>query len=110
MLARFRKRNGSRYTLVSIVLIIVMLYFFRFALGSNNVDYPQTVYFEGQKYVYSQTVKESSLKFSRNYGKNYDGFVILTRRGESSKGVPEGVYIFEGWKKYRQYAIERHNP
>lgn len=107
MLARLRNRNGSRYTLISIVLIIIMLYFFRYALGSQNVQYPQTIYFEGQKYIYSQTVNQSSLKFIRSYGKNYNGFVILTKRGENSVGIPDRVYIFEGWKKYRQYEIVR---
>lgn len=106
MLARFKRGSGNRYTLVSIVMIIMMLYFFKFALRGTDVEYPQTVYFADHNYIYSQTLKASSFKFVRDYGKSNNGYIVLKLRSEQGMEVPERVYIFEGWKSYREYVLQ----
>lgn len=106
MLSRFKRRSGNRYTLVSIIMIILMLYFFRIALGGNNeANYPQYVYHGDYKYQYVTTIKESSFKFVRKYGVSYDGYMLLLKRGENWDTEPSMVYIYAGWSKYRQYKL-----
>ncbi len=105
MLKNLRGRSGNRYTLISILLIIVMLYGYRFISGGASGDYPPYVYYNNQKYEYTETVKESSLKFVRKYGKNYEGYVLLVKRAESKMEQPEAVYIYASWKNYYKYQL-----
>lgn len=103
MLKGLRKRSGGRYTLISILLILGMLYGYRFMVGGKQGEYPAQIYYNNQKYVYAETVKESSLKFVRKYGKTYEGYVLLLKRAESKKEQPEAVYIYVSWQSYRMY-------
>lgn len=105
MLKRLSKRSGSRYTFFSIVLIILMLYVFRLSFKPAEVQYPQYVEYGGNKYEYSQTVRQTSFQFVRKYGISYEGNVLLLKRGERNKDVPEKVYIFLGWRQYREYVL-----
>jgi hypothetical protein len=105
MLKSLRKRSGDRYTLISILLILAMLYGYRFAAGEKQGDYPGEVYYNNQKYDYTETVKESSLKFTRKYGKSYEGYMLLVKRTESKKEQPEAVYIYASWRAYRKYQM-----
>ncbi|MDF2531007.1 MAG: hypothetical protein K0Q65_588 [Clostridia bacterium] len=108
MLKRFHKTSGNKYTLISIIMIMLMIYFFKIALGGGEEgNYPQNVYHGDNKFQYSQTISESSLKFIRKYGVSYEGHNLLIKRGESWDTVPSRVYIFIGWKKYREYELIR---
>jgi hypothetical protein len=83
-----------------------MLYFFKITLGgSGEGNYPQNVYYGDYKFQYSRTISESSLKFVRKYGVSYEGYTLLLKRGESWEPAPSRVYIFTGWKKYREYQL-----
>lgn len=103
MLRRLSKRSGNRYTLISIVLILLMLYLFKITLGGTEGDYPQYIYYGEHKYQYNDTVRGSSLSFVRKYGKNYNGYALLVKRGESNAAMPEAVYVFAGWRTYKEY-------
>jgi hypothetical protein len=107
MLKSFGKRSGNKYTLLSIIIIILMMYFVRFATKGTESSYPSYVYYGENKYEFSQTVNESSFKFQRKYGVNYEGYVILLRRSEASAEVPEKVYIYTKFRKYNEYKLTR---
>lgn len=108
MLKRLSKRSGNKYTLISILIIILMLYFFKISLGGGEEEnYPQYVYYGDYKYQYNQTIHEASYKFVRKYGVSYDGYILLLKRGESWETTPQKVYIFTGWRKYREYELLR---
>lgn len=103
MLKRLNRRSGNRYTLFSIMLIILMLYAFNLSMRGTEKSYPEYVYYNEMKYEYAQTVRGSSLKFVRKYGKNYQGYMLLLSRSEKNHSVPEKIYIYEGWRTYREY-------
>lgn len=105
MLKKLSKRSGSKYTFLSIVLILAVVYFMRFAGVSKAADYPQEVFYKDYKYQYSQTINDFSYKFVRKYGISYKGYVLLLRRGENWDTAPSKVYIFAGWRKYREYVL-----
>lgn len=106
MLRRLNKKGGNRYTIISIIIIILMLYVFKIALGrGGEVNYPQIVYYGDYKYQYSQTIREASFRFVRKYDMSYEGYNLLLKRGEKRETIPGKVYIFVGWRKYREYEL-----
>lgn len=105
MLKRLNKRSGNKYTMISIIFIILMMYFFKISLGGNQVTYPQSVYFNDHKYEYSQTIRAASVSFIRKYGVSYEGNILLLKRGDGDLKVPDKVYIFTNWQKYREYQL-----
>ncbi|OGO78161.1 MAG: hypothetical protein A2Y23_12330 [Clostridiales bacterium GWB2_37_7] len=106
MLKRLSKSNGNKYTLISIIMIILMMYFFKFAFGGTEGSYPQFVYYGERKYEFSQTVSESSFRFIRKYGMSYEGYTLLLKRGERNLKTPEKVYIYAKWGKYKEYKLD----
>lgn len=105
MLSRLRKRSGNKYTLISIVLIILVFYSLRFVVGSKTGDYPQDVYYGNYKFQYTKTINEASYKFVRKYGVSYNGYMLLLKRGENWDTAPSKVYIFTSRGKYREYEL-----
>jgi hypothetical protein len=106
MLKRLGKRSGNRYTIISIIIIITMAYFFKLNFaGKEEGNYPQNIHYRDYNFEYSQTINESSYKFVRKYGANYEGYILLLRRGENWSTAPSKVYIFIGSKKYREYDL-----
>jgi hypothetical protein len=82
------------------------MYFFKISMGgSGEGNYPQNVYYGDNKYEYSQTITGSSFGFVRKYGASSEGHALLLRRGENKEPKPSKVYIFTGWKKYREYQL-----
>lgn len=109
MIKRLNKKSGNRYTMISIIIIILMLYFFKIALGgSGEENYPQYVYYGDYKYHYSITISESSFRFVRKYGMSYEGHILLLKRGENWETAPSKVYIFKGGRKYREYELVQY--
>lgn len=104
MLKGLSRRSGNKYTIISILMIILMMYFFKFAMGGNEATYPQQVNYGMQKYEYRQTISESALKFQRKYGKSFEGHMLLLKRGADAE-APDKVYIFTKWRKYREYEL-----
>lgn len=106
MLKRLNKKSGNRFTLISIIIIILMLYLFKISFGGNDEgNYPQNVYYGDYKFQYSQTISESSFKFVRKYSVSYEGHMLLLKRGENWETAPSRVYIFTGRRKYREYQL-----
>lgn len=106
MLKRLSKKGGNKYTFISIIIIIMMMYFLKSVLGvSEEGNYPEYVNYKNYNFEYSQTISESSFKFVRKYGANYEGHMLLLKRGENWNTAPSKAYIFIGWKKYREYDL-----
>jgi hypothetical protein len=105
MLKSFSKRSGNKYTIISIIMIILMMYLFKFTMGGTEVNYPQYIYYGDHKYEFNQIVNESSFKFQREYGRSYEGHILLLMRGERDTANPVKVYIFTKWRKYREYEL-----
>jgi hypothetical protein len=106
MLKRLSKRSGNKYTIISIIIIILMMYFFKISFaGKGEVNYPQSVHYRDYNFEYSQTISESAFKFVRKYGASYEGHILLLKRGENWTTAPSKTYIFIGWKKYREYHL-----
>jgi len=101
----FNRRSGNRYVLFSIVLIILMIYTFSFFTRDGENSYPEYVYYGDTKYQYTETVQESPLQFVRKYGKGSQGYALLIRKAERNKSEPQRVYVYEGWRRYREYQI-----
>jgi hypothetical protein len=106
MLKRLAKKGGNKYTLISIIIILLMMYFIKSRLGVNETNnYPNYVNYKDYNFEYRQTIRESSFKFVRKYGANYEGHILLIKRGENWNTAPSKVYIFVGSKTYREYDL-----
>lgn len=104
MLKKLGKRSGNRYTIISIMIIILMMYFFKISFfGKEEGSYPQNVKYRGYNFEYSQTISESSFGFVRKYGASFEGHMLLLRRGENWNTAPSNTYIYIGSRKYREY-------
>ena len=102
----FKKRgqssSGSRFTFISIILIIIAVYVFRMVSPESETAYPDIIQYAGVRYVYTETVKGSPFMYTRKRPVSDEGFIILARRGMD---INEAVYIYEGYMKYRRYAV-----
>ena len=106
ILKRLSKRSGNKYTLISIIIILLVMYFLRSINGVGvESDYPEAVHYKGYNFLYSQTISESSFKFVRKYGATYEGRMLLLKRGENWNTAPSKTYIFAGSRQYREYLL-----
>jgi hypothetical protein len=97
-----RKRSGNRYTFVSIVLILIIVYLFRMMSPHKEVEYSDIVQYNNIRYVYMETIKSSPFIFVRKRPVSDEGYIILARRGIS---IQEELYIYEGPQQYRRYVV-----
>jgi hypothetical protein len=97
-----RKRSGNRYTFVSIVLILIIVYLFRMMSPHKEVEYSDIVQYNNIRYVYMETIKSSPFIFVRKRPVSDEGYIILARRGIS---IQEELYIYEGSQQYRRYVV-----
>ena len=106
MLKKLSNKSGNKFTVISILIIILMMFFSKMSfVGKGEGDYPQNVHYRDYNFEYSQTISESSFRFVRKYGASYEGHMLLLRRGENWNTAPSKVYIFIGSKKYREYDL-----
>lgn len=94
--------GGNRYTLISILIILVIVYVFKLASPQKEVAYPDIIQYNGFRYLYVGTDGGSPLMFTRSKPAGREGYLILARRGISTS---EAIYIYEGYLKYRRYVI-----
>ena len=100
---RIRKRSGgNRFTFISIILILAVIYISRLAAPQTEAAYPDTIHYDGQRYLYVETVNSSPFMHSRKKPASEEGYMILARRGINIK---EEVYVYEGYLKYRRYVV-----
>lgn len=97
-----KKGGGNKFTFISIIMIIAVVYIYRLALPQKEVSYPYAIRYDNLGYVYVETIKSLPVMFVRKRPASEEGFVILARRGTS---VLEEVYIYEGSMKYRRYEV-----
>ncbi|HHY77029.1 MAG TPA: hypothetical protein GX498_00800 [Clostridiales bacterium] len=103
--------SGSRFTFISIILIIVMSLFVRVIVPSNapsnsdSVPSERIVYLDNQ-YVYKETLSASPIKFVRGMEGSKEGFRVLLMRKDRKKSVPEEIYIYIGNKRYMKYVLD----
>lgn len=97
-----RKRSGNKYTFITIVLILIILYVFRMISPQKEAVYSDIVQYNNIRYVYMETIESAPLMFTRNRTANETGYIILARRGIS---IQEELYIYEGYLKYRRYVV-----
>ncbi len=97
-----KKRSGNKYTFISIVLILVVIYVFRLVSPHKEVVYSDIIQYNNIRYVYMETIKSSPFMFVRKRPTSEEGYIILARRGIS---LQEEVYIYEGYLKYRRYVV-----
>lgn len=101
----FKKRkSGNKYTFLSIVLILIVIYVFRLVSPHKEVVYSDIIQYNNIRYVYMETIKSTPFMFTRKRPVSEEGYIILARRGIS---IQEEVYIYEGYMKYRRYAVLR---
>lgn len=100
MFSTMRKGGGNKFTFISIIMIIAVVYVFRLVSPQKEVSYPDTIQYDGLEYVYVETLKSSSIMFARKKSSSEEGFIILARRGTDAL---EEVYIYEGARRYRRY-------
>lgn len=97
-----RKGGGNKFTFISIIMIIAVIYVFRLVSPQKETEYPDTMHYNNVKYEYVETVKSSPFMFVRKKPVSEEGYIILARRGIDIK---EEVYIYEGFRKYRRYKV-----
>lgn len=97
-----KKGGGNKFTLISIIMIIAVVYIYRLALPQKELSYPDITRYDNRGYVYIETIKSMPVMFTRKRPVSEEGFIILARRGTSAL---EEVYIYEGSMKYRRYVI-----
>jgi len=96
------KRRGNKFTFISIIMILVVIYVVKLASPQREVVYPDNIRYDNQKYVYAETVKGSPTTFIRKRPGSEEGYIILARRGVSAE---KEVYIYEGYRRYRRYVV-----
>ncbi|MGE5629796.1 MAG: hypothetical protein ACM3TR_01725, partial [Caulobacteraceae bacterium] len=69
------KRSGGRYTFASILIVLVVLYGFKFTLSQKHVEYPDRIHYNGASYQYEETVRKSPTGFVRKKGVCDEGFI-----------------------------------
>lgn len=99
-----RKKNasGSKFTFISIILIVAAIYIFRLVSPQSEAAYPDIIQYDGLRYVYAETVKSSPFMFVRKRPVSEEGYIVLARRGVEAT---EEVYIYEGYMRYRRYTV-----
>jgi hypothetical protein len=97
-----KKKSGNRYTLISIILILIAVYVFRLISPQREISYSEIIQYDNARYVYVETVKSYPFMFIRKRPVSQEGYIILSRRGISYE---EEVYIYTGYMKYRRYEV-----
>ncbi len=97
-----KKGSGNRYTLISILMILVVIYVFRLVSPAKEVSYPDIIEHGGNSYQYAETIKSNPFMFTRKKTGEAAGYLILARRGVD---VSEEIYIYEGFLRYRRYIV-----
>ncbi|MDD3705087.1 MAG: hypothetical protein PHC45_03355 [Clostridiaceae bacterium] len=97
-----RKGGGNKFTFISIIMIIAVIYVFRLISPQKETEYPNTMHYDNVKYEYVETVKSSPFMFVRKKPVSEEGYIILARRGID---IQEEVYVYEGFRKYRRYKV-----
>lgn len=100
-----RSKGGNRYTLMSIVIILLMLYAFKTVFPQKNIVYPASIHFQGYRYEYADTVKKLPLQFIRRRPASEEGFIVLVLRRDNKDTVPEEAYLYQGFLEYRRYVL-----
>ncbi|MEA4847662.1 MAG: hypothetical protein VB106_10570 [Clostridiaceae bacterium] len=97
-----RKGMGNKFTLISIIMIIAVIYILRPASPQKEEIYPDTIHYYDLEYEYAETVKSWPVMFVRKKPVSEEGYIILTRRGTD---MQEEIYIYEGHREYRRYKV-----
>jgi len=100
MFSMTRRGGGNKFTFISIIMIIAVVYVFRLVSPQKEISYPGTLRYDNIRYEYAETIKSWPMMFARKKPTGEEGFIILTRRGTSAL---EEVYIYEGSSRYRRY-------
>lgn len=96
------KRN--KYTLISLILIVAMLYVLKSRMPAGDVQYHKLVTYNHTKYKYEEVIKANPLKFVRA-GSVEEGKLVLLQRGDKGTATPEEIYIYAGSGRYLRYKI-----
>lgn len=96
--------GGNKFTFISIIMIIAVIFVFRLVSPQKETEYPDTMHFDNVKYEYVETVKGSPFMFVKKKPVSEEGYIILARRGIDFQ---EEVYVYEGFRKYRRYMSVR---
>lgn len=101
-----RGRGGSKYTLISIIMILAVLYAYRYTMPRKDVEYPQYINYRGSIYEYTVSTGSSPVLFKRLKGASDEGYMVLVRRSSANSGTLSELYIYEGFLQYRKYVIK----
>ncbi len=96
------KRN--KYTLISLILIIVILFVLKSRMPVGDVQYYEEVTYNNIKYKYEEVIKTNSFKFIRA-GSVAEGKLVLLQRIDKKAATPETIYIYGGSGRYLRYKI-----
>ena len=97
-----KRRSGNKYTFISIIMILAIIYVFKLASPQKETVYPDIIQYDNLRYKYVETVKSSPVMFARKKSVSEEGYMILARSGISTL---EEVYIYGGYLKYRRYEV-----
>lgn len=101
-----RGRSGGRYTFISIILILTVLYIYRYTMPQKDIRYPGYIHYSGSTYEYSEALRSSPVFFKKLRGQCDEGYIVLARRGKASWEALKELYIYEGFLIYRKYVIK----
>lgn len=101
-----RGRSGGRYTFISIIIILAVLYAYRYTMPQKAVEYPELIHYQGSTYQYSESIRNSPVLFKRLRGLGDEGHIVLARRSRTNSGALSELYIYEGFMRYRKYVIK----
>ena len=106
----FRRRaKGNQITFVTIVLIILMMYGFKFILPQGPAAVtPSELSYSQATYAYAEDMKGSPISFIRKPGLDFQGFNVLVKRKDRRVEYPQEIYVFLGRGMYRRFV--RQNP
>ena len=102
MFASRKGFGGNKYTFISILMILVIVYAFRLISPQKEAAYPDIIQYGDLRYQYIETVKGSPVMFVKRRPTGKEEYIILARRG---KKTTDELYIYEGYLKYRRYVV-----
>lgn len=98
------KKGGSKYTIISIFIIGLMVIMLRATAPERSEEYPEIVFYNSYEYNYVKTISDNPLSYIRKKEMSYEGYILLLKRKNKKDNPPNEVFIYTGFRKYRKYV------